>query len=60
MYTWVAGDRLDVLAYKYYGDAQKWWVILDANPRYMTPWDIRTGDVISIPTYQEVRRTIGI
>lgn len=26
------GDRLDLLAYNYYGDATMWWMIADANP----------------------------
>lgn len=43
------GDRLDLLAYRYYGDAQLWWVIMDANPRYMTPWDIPIGANLTIP-----------
>lgn len=25
------GDRLDLLAYKYYNDATKWWIIAHAN-----------------------------
>lgn len=27
----VQGDRLDLLAYKYYGDSTKWWIIAHAN-----------------------------
>lgn len=30
-HTIVQGDRLDLLAYRYYGDASKWWIIADAN-----------------------------
>ena len=26
-----AGDRLDSLAFKFYRDARKWWLIADAN-----------------------------
>jgi len=26
------GDRLDLIAYDYYGDATKWWIIASANP----------------------------
>ena len=26
-----AGDRLDTLAFKFYRDARKWWLIADAN-----------------------------
>jgi len=28
----VIGDRLDLIAYDYYGDATKWWTIAAANP----------------------------
>ena len=27
----VQGDRLDLLANRYYGDASKWWIIAHAN-----------------------------
>jgi hypothetical protein len=30
-------DRLDHLAYKYYGKPRKWWHICDANPEFMSP-----------------------
>lgn len=45
------GDRIDLLSYRYYGDAQLWWVIMDANPKYMTPWDIPIGANLYIPAY---------
>jgi len=34
------GDRLDLLAYKYYGDTTKWWQIGDANPARPFPVDL--------------------
>ena len=34
------GDRLDLLAYKYYGDTTKWWQICDANPDWHFPLDL--------------------
>jgi phage tail protein X len=37
----VAGhDRLDLLAYKYYGDSTRWWQIADANPAFPFPPDL--------------------
>jgi hypothetical protein len=30
-------DRLDLLAYKYYGNPKKWWLICDANPDFALP-----------------------
>lgn len=47
------GDRIDLISYQYYGDPQLWWVIMDANPQYLTPWDIPPGAVLNIPPYEE-------
>jgi hypothetical protein len=33
-------DRLDLLAFKYYGDPTKWWQICDANPEFPVPLDL--------------------
>lgn len=33
-------ERLDLLAYKYYGDPAKWWLISDANPEFSVPTDL--------------------
>lgn len=41
--------RLDYLAYKYYGDSQLDWIILQANPQYACGEDIQPGDQIVIP-----------
>jgi len=34
------GDRLDLLAFKYYGDPARWWQIADANPEFEFPSDM--------------------
>jgi hypothetical protein len=34
------GDRLDLLAFKYYGDPARWWQIADANPEFEFPPDM--------------------
>lgn len=57
-HTWVEGDRLDILAHRYYGDTQYWWFILDANPKYMEESEIRNGDVLLIPPYSELRKVV--
>jgi len=36
-HTVVAGDRLDRLAWTYYGDPLKFWRICDANPEFLSP-----------------------
>lgn len=55
-YSFKSTDRLDILAYEYYGDAQLWWVIMDANPSYDFEFDIKAGDTILIPTKKAVDR----
>lgn len=43
------GDRLDLLAARYYNDPEMWWVIADANPEVFYPGDIAPGTVVRIP-----------
>jgi hypothetical protein len=32
---WQAGDRVDLLANRYFGSAQEWWVIAETNPQVL-------------------------
>jgi hypothetical protein len=41
-----AGDRLDTIAYSYYGDAELWWIISVANN------NITKGSMFPIPGTQ--------
>ncbi|MBX6361858.1 MAG: hypothetical protein IRZ03_17490 [Acidobacterium ailaaui] len=46
-------DRLDIIAYKYYGDSSLWWIIAMANPDL--PKDslyISPGTLLRIPNNQ--------
>jgi len=44
------GDRLDLLAQKFYRNPRKWWLIADANPRFLSPDELLVpGEVIFIP-----------
>lgn len=56
-HTWTATDRLDLLAEHYYGDATRWWRILDANPEILCGLDLLAADavgrVILIPPADE-------
>jgi nucleoid-associated protein YgaU len=56
-HTWKATDRLDLLALDYYGDASKWWRILDANPEVLCglglAQDTAVGTVILIPAAED-------
>lgn len=48
------GDRLDIIAFKLYGDAKLDWIILDANPQYLSGFDIQSGDIIRCPLPEKV------
>jgi nucleoid-associated protein YgaU len=50
LHTVTDGERLDQIAQRYYNDAKKYWLILDANPEVLHPLDVlRTGQRIRIP-----------
>lgn len=48
-YAVTVADRIDQLAYAFYGDPTKWWKIADANPEIMDWSSIQVGTVIRIP-----------
>jgi len=43
-----SGERFDVLASRYYGDSEYWWVIALAN-RIADPFSLRAGHKLRIP-----------
>ena len=43
------GDRLDTLAYQYYGDASLWWIIAAANNIHNAPFGLKDGTILRIP-----------
>lgn len=53
-YQYKQWDRLDILAKTFYGNPQKKWIILNANPQYTTEFDIKAGDVILIPNAERM------
>ena len=53
-YTVVQGDTLDGISYKHYGNAQLGWAIMDANPVYQSEIEIKAGDDLIIPPFEEV------
>ena len=59
-YEWCDGDTLDGVAYKYYENTALRWAILDANPKYRTEFDIKNGDIILIPEYDEVVNIVNV
>jgi nucleoid-associated protein YgaU len=44
------GDRLDLLAWRFFHDPRKWWLIADANPDVLDPAELLVpGRSILIP-----------
>lgn len=51
------GDRLDLLAYKYYGDTTFWWIIAHANHIGKGTMNVETGIQLRIP--QNLSKILG-
>jgi nucleoid-associated protein YgaU len=49
------GDTFESLAHRYLGNAERWWMIADANPR-MFPFDLVPGAPVTIPTFENLGR----
>ncbi len=48
-HTVIEGDRLDLLAFRYYRNAELWWFIANANPEVFYPEDLEPGQILRIP-----------
>lgn len=48
-----AGDRIDLLAYRYLGDPTLWWVICDYND-IPCPLDLPLGETLRVPSLERV------
>ena len=48
-YTWKSGDRLDLVAFRFYSNPHGWWLIAEANPEVEDVLNIRAGTVLRIP-----------
>ena len=48
-YQVLEGDRIDNIAFKFYGDPLRWWVIADANPQRLDWSSLIPGEVIRVP-----------
>ena len=49
VYIWKDGDRPDIVASRIFGDANKWYILMDMNPEILNPWGISIGTVLRIP-----------
>jgi len=50
----VEGDRLDLLAHRYLGDARLWWIICDYNDLFF-PLALEPGLALRIPSREHVQ-----
>jgi hypothetical protein len=48
-HTFVAGETIELLAWRYLGSSDAWWMIADANPALFS-LAIEPGTVVVIPT----------
>lgn len=50
------GERLDHLAQRFYDDPTRYWLLLDANPQVLNPFELlRPGQRLRVPRNQVVR-----
>lgn len=54
-----SGETLPMIAFKYYGKASLYWVIIDSNPTIQHEFDIKVGNVLLIPSYEQVVKYLG-
>ncbi len=48
-YAWVEGDRIDIIAARFFSDPTQYWRILDANPQVEDASELTPGTTIRIP-----------
>jgi hypothetical protein len=49
-YSWVQGDRIDIVASRLLGNPAFWWKIMDFNPEILDPFSIPIGTQLRIPS----------
>jgi hypothetical protein len=57
-YQVLDGDRVDLLADKFYGSPTLWWVLAVANDMEILPTDMSTGDIIRVPSPRYVTQEL--
>lgn len=53
-HTVTDGERLDLIAYRYLGDAKLWWIVCDYNDIFF-PLELGPGTVLRIPSVEHVQ-----
>lgn len=59
IYQIKGAETLEFLANQFYGNPQLKWIILYANPNYMSESDIQVGDNLNIPRKDKVMRYVN-
>ena len=57
-YTVEDVDRMDLLATRFYGNPNLWWVLAVANDMDLIPTGLRPGAVIRVPSPDYVTRSL--
>ena len=55
----VAGDRLDLIAHKYYGASMLWWIIAERNDISLPLAELRQGMELTIPARSTVEKLLS-
>jgi hypothetical protein len=53
----VEGDRIDLIAYRYLGRAELWWIVCDYNDIFF-PLDLAPGAVLRVPSVEHVQMRV--
>ena len=56
-HTVIDGDRIDLIAHRYLGDARLWWIVADYNDLFF-PLELETGAVLRLPSVERVQMRI--
>lgn len=56
-HTVVEGDRIDLIAYRYLGRAELWWIICDYNDVFL-PLELEIGIVLRIPSVDHLQMRV--
>lgn len=53
----VEGDRVDLIAYRYFGRAELWWIVCDYNDIFF-PLDLEPGRTLRLPCVERLEMRI--
>jgi hypothetical protein len=58
-HTVIDGDRVDLIAWRYFDRAEPWWVVCDDNDLFF-PLDLEPGTVLRLPSREHLlMRVLG-